>query len=121
MMTTRVCRLLLLMTGVLLVASSIFSLAVVTSRAHDRHEINSIILSALLILLCGIGFLLPQLSTNLLSALALAGAAVWLFFADAFRSQNWWIDGLFFIPLLLTLWLANVKASSSLRGVSNAN
>jgi hypothetical protein len=93
---------------------------VVSSRAHGRPELESIYVSAVLMLLCGIGFLIPRFLSNLISAVLMMGAAVWLFSTDTFRAQNWWIYCLFCIPLLLTLRLG-AKDSSSPREVLHGN
>ena len=121
MMSMRAARAFLQATGVLLVIGSIFNMAVTTSRAHGLRELDSIILSAVLMMLCGIGFLLPQLLAKLLAALAMASGAVWLFCTDAFRWENWWIYCLLFVPLLLTLWLGKGQGSSPFRRLPDAN
>ena len=107
--------------GVLLVIGSIFEVAIVTSRAHNHHELASIQLSALLMLLCGIGFLLPHALANLVSSLSLVSAGVWLLCSDSFRSQNWWIYLFFLIPLLLTLYRLRETNGLRTRGLQDAN
>jgi len=117
----RAAKALLMTIGVLFVIGSIFQMTITTSRAHGRYELNGIVFSAVVILLCGVGFLLPQALAKLFSSVLLVGIAVRLFCIDAFRSENWWIYILFFIPLLLPLWILRKQISLPRGRQSNAN
>jgi hypothetical protein len=112
--------------GILLIILAVFwtALALLTPKGfHGGGGLGtgSVILILSLMLIDGIGFLLPKRLVNLLSSLLLFGAGVVLFRVDAFRWDNWWIYCLFSTQLLLTLWLFRENGALPLREVSNAN
>ena len=98
-MSLYIARFLLQATGVLLIAYSIFCgfLAYGLGRR--------LLLESVLMLVGGIGFLLPRLWTKFFSSFLLAGTGVWLFIVDASRWWDWSFICLYFVPLLVTLWL----------------
>jgi hypothetical protein len=116
-------RFLLEATGALLVVCAIFTtfLAYEFKGRNGGHVLSSMILEATLMLVDGIGFLVPQLWTKFLSSFLLVGAAVWLFIVDAYRWSNWKFDCLLFVPLLLTLWLSAGYRNPHLQRIPNAN
>ena len=118
-----VTKFLLEATGVLLVVCAIFSgvLAYALFKGRNGHGLGNMILGGTLMLVGGVGFILPQLWAKLSSSFLLAGAGVWLFFVDAFRWSNLKLDCLLFIPLVLTLWLRSGYNDLQLRRLPNAN
>ncbi len=115
--------------GVCLLMSSAFSFLLAFIEPHGRHGAGGLRAGSTfgaLLLIDGIGFLMPQLSAKFFSALLLAGGAVYLFSGDAFRRENWWFYCLLLLPLLLTFLLLTLSLREKYTGLpvremSNAN
>lgn len=58
-----------------------------------------------LMVIDGIGFLVPRMAIKLCSALLLTSGTVYIFCIDSYKRENWWIYCLLILPLLLTLSL----------------
>jgi hypothetical protein len=110
-----IARFLLQATGVLLIVYGIFCgfLAYGLGRR--------LLLESLLMLVGGVGFLLPRLWTKFFSSFLIAGTGVWLFIVDACRWSDWSFDCLYFVPLLVTLWLCIGYSDVQLRRRPNAD
>ena len=122
----QIARGLLKTAGVLLLVGATFwtIMTLITPKGfHGGSDRStwSVILIPSLMLIGGIGFLLPQRLANLLSSLLLVGEAVVLCRVDAYRWENWWIYFLFFVPLLLTLWLFKEDGGLPFRRLPNVN
>ena len=111
-------------TGVFLIICGVFCFFLGFVEPQGRHGAGGLRAMATLgtlMLADGIGFLMPQLSAKLLSASLLVGAAVYIFFTDAFRWANCWIYCLLLLPLLLALSLRRKYSRLSIQELSNAN
>lgn len=109
--------------GVLLIAGGVFCFALGIAEPHGRHGGGGLVTMSLLgafQVADGIGLLMPQIAVRLCAALLLVVVAVYLFFNDAFRRENWWIYGSLVLPFLLTLSLVNNDKSAPMQGSKNA-
>jgi hypothetical protein len=116
-----IARMLLNVTGCLLVFFGIFSGFVAFALQAREHDLRYRLMCSAIIVSDGIGFLLPRLGAKLSASVLLAVSAVWMFFTDSFGLQNLWIYCLSLVPLILTLWLLRSNSSLPVGRVTNAD
>ncbi len=116
-----IARMLLNLTGCLLVLFGIFSVFLAFEFQAREHDLGYRLMCSAIILVDGIAFLLPQLGAKLSASVLLTVCAAWTFFTDSFLVQNLWIYGLSLVPLVFAIWLMTSTSTSRMGSVTNAN